>query len=220
MLSVNIIGTINIIEAFKDHAPEARILVASTAHVYGTSPGGKVLTEDSPLAPVSTYAVSKAAADIASRACASEYGMHIMTSRPNNHIGPGQDARFAVASFASQVAAIARNEHEPLLMTGNLDSTRDFLDVRDVAKAYRLLLEKGRSGKAYNISSSQMVRMGDILDKLCHLTGVEPEIKVDPSKFRPTDSSPILDTSEISNDTGWKPEIELDKTLKDILDLS
>lgn len=218
MLSVNIMGTVNVLEAFRRHSPESRILVVSTAHVYGMPDTGELLTEDSPIAPAGMYAVSKAAADLAALAYAGEYSMRVMTARPNNHTGPGQSPRFVVPSFARQIKAVAAGMAEPMLKVGNLESERDFSDVRDVARAYRMLIEKGRAGCAYNISSQTFIRIGTILEMLLELAGVAAEFVVDRQKFRPTDKSPSLDVSRLRRDTGWKPEIDISATLCDMLD--
>ena len=216
MLDVNLNGTINILEAFRLAAPTARLLFVSTAQVYGLTARPTPIREDDPLRPVSLYAVAKAAADTTALLYARDYGLDIRTARPHNHIGPNQSPQFAVPAFARQVKAI-RNGAAPLMKVGNLDNRRDFTDVRDVAVAYRLLIEKGHSGAAYNIASGHEVRMGDILDQLCELAGVHPEIVTDPTLFRPTDQAPVLDCSRLRADTGWTPGLPLARTLADIL---
>lgn len=217
MFSVNVLGTINVLEAFRKHTAGSKILVISSAHVYGATGSGQIVSEQAPIAPVSMYAISKATADLTALAYARQYDMHTMTARPNNHTGPGQSPGFVVPSLARQVQVIARGESKAVIKVGNLESERDFTDVRDVARAYRLLIEKGRTGEAYNISAQNRMKISAVLDKLCRLAGISPELKVDPGKFRPTDSSPLLDTAKLQGDTGWKPEIEFSKTLQDIL---
>ena len=120
-------------------------------------------------------------------------------------------------SFASQIKAIAAGKAEPVLRVGNLDSTRDIMDVRDVARAYRLLIEKGHAGEAYNIASGNSMTIREVLERLCDLAGIKPTITVDPGKYRPTDNSPLLDVTRLRNHTGWKPEIDISVTLRDIL---
>ena len=217
VLSVNIRGTLNTLSALRSEAPNARVLVVSTVHVYDADDDAIALTEDSPLAPISMYAISKTAADLATLAYASQYGLHAMTVRPTNHTGPGQSPCFAVPSFASQIRAIAEKRATLPLAVGNLESERVIMDVRDVVRAYRLLIEHGSASQAYNLSSGKQVKIGDILRQLCSMAGVEPEFVVDKDKFRPTDRSPILDTSKLKNDTGWEPEIPLATTLADVL---
>lgn len=217
MLSVNVRGTMNLLHAIRIHAPEARLLTVSTAHVYGAGPRDALLSEESRLRPLSMYAVSKAAGDIATLACAAHHGVHALVARPNNHTGPGQQPRFVVGAFAKQVRDIAGGRAEPRIKVGNLDSERDFMDVRDVVRAYRLLLEQGQPGQAYNIASGNMVRIGDMLGTLCRLAGVSPELETDPALVRPTDWSPHLDTSRLVGETGWSPATPFEQTLQDML---
>ena len=214
--SVNTVGTLNLLETFRLHAPEARILVVTSGEVYGVAKTDAALTEDAALIPNNLYAASKIAADQAARLYAQHYGMMVMTARPLNHIGPGQSRQFVTSAFASQLNAIASGKHEATMKVGNLETTRNFTDVRDVVNAYRLLLESGTGGHAYNIASDHSVSIGTILETLCRIADVQPDITVDPELYRPTDSSPLLDTSRIESDTGWRPEIDLPTTLKDL----
>lgn len=215
--NVNTIGTINLLEGFRDLIPAARILVVSSAEVYGRDAAEHPLDEDAPLRPSNLYAVTKTAADESARLYARQYDMAVMTARPQNHIGPGQNPSFVVSSFARQVADIAAGIREPVIRTGNLESRRDFLDVRDVVKGYRLILEAGHPGSAYNLASGQQVRIGDILSTLCELAGCAPEQQVDPDLYRKADSTPTLNTDRIRRDTGWSPEISLRESLKSVL---
>lgn len=217
MLSVNTLGTVNILDAFREYAQEARVLVITSAQIYAMGRDSHPIREDDPLSPIGMYSISKAAADLATLAYAGKYGMFTMTARPNNHAGPGQSPQFVVPSFARQVKSIARGKQQPIMKVGNLDSERLFTDVRDMVRAYRLLVEKGSAGNAYNISCDRMVPVRYVLDTLCQLAGVEPEITVDPAKLRPTDKSPVLDIEKLRAATGWKPEIPLETTLKDML---
>jgi GDP-4-dehydro-6-deoxy-D-mannose reductase len=216
MLSVNIVGTINLLNAFRESARDARILVVSTAHVYGPMEDEREITENDPLQPSSMYAISKAAADLTTLLYAKQHGMKTITARPNNHIGPGQSPDFVIASLARQIKLSTANS-KGKVVAGNMESVRDFTDVRDVVRAYRLLLAKGHPGNAYNISSRNMHTIREVFDQMCKIAGTKPEVVVDPAKFRPTDSSPLLDITRIRTDTGWKPEIALTTTLTDIL---
>ncbi|MFC1497625.1 GDP-mannose 4,6-dehydratase [Verrucomicrobiota bacterium] len=217
MLDVNITGTINLLDAFRKSADSARILVVSTAFVYGKKQTKEPLKESDPLAPEGSYAVSKAAADLIAISYSNKFNMHIMTVRPTNHTGPGQSPQFAIASFVDQVKRIANGESKPLLKVGNLECERYFTDVRDIVRAYRLLLEKGRAGESYNISSDTRMKIGTVLEKLYELAGINPKTEKDPDKFRPTDKSPALDISKLKADTGWEPKIEFSQTLQDML---
>ncbi len=217
VFSVNAIGTVHLLEAFRRHAPDARIVAVTSAEVYGRAPAEQPLTEDAPLRPDNLYAVSKMAADLSALLYARRYGLHALTARPGNHIGPGQSGRFVAPSFAEQLLAIKAGRSEPVIRVGNLDAERDFADVRDVARAYRLLLEKGRPGTPYNVASGRFVTIRSILEELCGLAGVHPEIRVDPERYRPTDRPPGIATRRILDDAGWRPEIPLSRTLADLL---
>jgi GDP-4-dehydro-6-deoxy-D-mannose reductase len=160
--------------------------------------------------------VSKAAADQAARLYARHQGLHVVVARPFNHIGPGQQPPFAVPSFVRQLRDVAAGRAAEVRV-GNLDARRDFTDVRDVVRAYRLLLERGRPGEAYNIASGRRIAVRDVFDRLCRKLGVEPRIVSDPGLFRPADDSPLLDTRKLRHDTAWAPERDLDATLTDIL---
>lgn len=214
---VNVNGTLHILDACLRHAPTARILVVSTAHVYGSQTGEIPVDETAPLRPESIYAISKTAADQLALFYATRHNLPAMVARPNNHIGPGQAPQFVVAAFAAQVKAAARSATPPVIATGNLTSRRDFTDVRDVATAYRLLLERGKPGLAYNIGSGSQVTIGDTLKILCELAGIAPRIVTDQSLVRPTDRSPSLDLTRIRRDTDWTPAYTLRETLASIL---
>lgn len=217
VFDVNVQGTLNLLEAFRAEATAARILIVSSAQIYGLDTRNEALTEDTPMEPDSLYAVSKMAADLSSLLYARRYGMAVMTARPCNHIGPGQSPDFVAPSFARQVAAITSGKAEPRMRVGNLDCAREFMDVRDVALAYRLLLEKGRVGHAYNVGSGSLIRVGLLLEKLCSLAGVHPALEVDPERFRPTDTHPVLDVARLREHTGWSARHTLDETLADVL---
>lgn len=216
IMDVNLTGTLNVLEGFRQAGSTARILCVSSAHVYGMKARSTPIREDDNLAPDTVYAVSKAAADQLVRIYFSQYGLNTMVARPHNHIGPGQSPNFAIPAFASQVKAI-RDGAQPVMKVGNLDNRRDFTDVRDVARAYRLLLETGVPGRAYNITSGRETRIGDILDLLCKLAGVKPEITRDETLYRPLDQNPVLSIERIRRDTGWEPRIPIEQTLADIL---
>lgn len=217
LFSVNVIGTMRLLEACRQHAPSVKVLVISSAEVYGRQSGQRPANENDPSYPDNPYAVSKAAADRITLLYARQYSMHAMVARPGNHIGPGQSVNFVVPSFASQLAAIAAQKKKVVIKVGNLDSKRDFTDVRDVARAYRLLIEKGRSGEAYNIASNRATSIRLILDRLCEITGVKPIIEVTSERYRQPEQRPQLDTAKIAREVGWKPEIALETTLRDVM---
>lgn len=216
VMAVNLGGTIHLLEACRKHAPQTRVLVVTSSEVYGREPRPEAIDENAPLAPANPYAVAKAGADMMALLTACRYEIPVMTARPDNHIGPGQSEDFVAPSFAAQLADMALGRSEPKMQVGNLESERDFMDVRDVARAYRLLVEKGKPGKAYNVASGKPIRIQVILDKLCATAGIQPEVAIDPARYRPADSLPTLDTTRIQSTTGWEPKITLNQTLSDI----
>ena len=210
---VNTIGTLNVLDAVRQHRPSARILVVTSAEVYGSHPAPAPLAEDAPYRPDNIYGVAKAAADHAALLYAAHHRLDVMVARPSNHIGAGQSKDFVSSSFASQLAAIAAGG-APLMRVGNLDQRRDFTDVRDVARAYVLLLERGHAGLAYNIASGHLMPVRDLLDGLCAVAQVRPQVEIDPALFRPDENRPSYDTARIRDHVGWKPEIPLRQTLE------
>lgn len=216
MMDVNLMGTLRVLEVFRETCPTTRLLAVSSATVYGSRSRAAAIVETDPLDPDSFYALAKAGADTAARLYAAQYAMPVLVARPCNHIGPGQSPLFVVASFAQQVKAIAAGG-DPVIRVGNLDSRRDFTDVRDVACAYRLLLEQGRPGAAYNIASDRLTRIGDVLQSLCELAGVAPRIVQDAARYRPDHPAPLLDATRLRTDTGWAPRYTMNQTLRDVI---
>ena len=216
VMRVNACGTINILEAVRCSTPNARVLVITSGHIYGPAHNDAPLKEDDPLTPDNMYAVSKVSADQITRVYASHYGMHTMTARPHNHIGPGQAPEFVVPSFARQLKAMAEHGADQIMRVGNLQSECDFTDVRDVVRAYRLLIEGGQAGNAYNIATGKTIKIQSILDRLSEISNVTPSIEIDEAKYRPADTWPLLDVTRIKEHVGWSPDINLDQSLSDI----
>ncbi len=211
---VNAISPLSLLASVSRLAPSTRVLFVSSAEVYGPAPDAPV-SETSPLRPANLYAASKAAADSSARIFADHLGLDLVIARPANHIGPGQSPAFVSSAFASRLRAIAAGA-PPVLSVGNLDSTRDFLDVRDVVLAYALLLEKTAPGGTYTIASGHPVPIRSILETLCAIAGVSPEIRTDPAYFRPTSLAPRFDTSLLRATIPWSPAIPLQTTLSDL----
>jgi GDP-4-dehydro-6-deoxy-D-mannose reductase len=214
--SVNLMGTLNLLEGFRHERPEARLLVVSSSLIYKNADSDKELDEEAYMYPPDIYAISKISADLTALGYAQRYGMPIMTARPINHTGPGQSDSFVTSAFATQLKQIKAGAVPPVMRVGNLDSRRDFLDVRDVVRAYRLLIEAGQGGEPYNIASGRLIPIRSVLEKLCDIAGVHPEIEVAPQLYRPTDSSPRMNVSKIRAATGWQPQIPLEQTLLDL----
>jgi GDP-4-dehydro-6-deoxy-D-mannose reductase len=213
---VNATGTLRLAEALP---AGARLLLASSAEVYGDVPEGEQpIREDRPPRPSSPYGGSKAAAEVAALQATLAGGAQAVIARSFNHTGPGQDARFAIPGFARQLARIAAGEAEPVIRVGNLEARRDLLDVRDVVRAYRLLAERGEPGAAYNVCSGRARSIREVLDELVEISGVDARVEVDPRRVRPVDL-PLLqgDPSRLGA-LGWAPEVPLRRTLADLLE--
>jgi GDP-4-dehydro-6-deoxy-D-mannose reductase len=216
---VNILGTARLIEALREsrHGTPPRLLFVSSGDVYGIrSPAEMPLRETLETRPATPYAASKAAGEAIVLASARTYGVPVVVARAFNHIGPCQSERFAVASFAARLAKIAAGA-EPILPVGNLAAARDFLDVRDVVRAYVTLALDGRPGEIYNVCSGEPVTVQEILRLLITLARVAVEVREDPALLRPSDA-PVTygDNSKLHAETGWRRGIALGQTLRDL----
>ncbi|HYM64878.1 MAG TPA: GDP-mannose 4,6-dehydratase [Candidatus Sulfotelmatobacter sp.] len=217
----NISSQINLLQAvFKNNLKDTKILITSSAEIYG-----KVKKEDLPIDeqtafnPTNPYAVSKLTQDFLGKQYFLSYGLKILIARPFNHIGPKQSSNFVVSAFAKKIAEIEKGNREPILTVGNLDSKRDFTDVRDVVKAYQLIVEKGVFGEAYNVGSGKSYKISQILDMLLSFSKVKVKVEVDTKLLRPVDNPDLVCNAEkLKKLTGWEPKIEIAKTLKDTLD--
>ena len=217
---VNFNGTWNLLRALRQASFTGRFLFVSSGDCYGYVTEGDLPTrETQPLRPRSPYAVSKVAAESLCFQWAQTERLDVVLARSFNHIGPGQDIRFAVASFAQQLTAIRRGIRAPRIVTGNLDVTRDLTDVRDVVGAYVSLLERGHTGEVYNVGSGRETRLADVLDMLVSLAGVTPEIVTDPARVRSDEQRrAVADVRKIAAETGWAASTPLARTLTDMLD--
>ncbi len=219
VITNNISSQLNLLEAIRNTKLNTRVMVISSAEVYGkVDPSDLPIDEETPLKPENPYAVSKIAQDFLGLQYNIAYGMNIIRVRPCNHIGPGQTDQFAVASFAKKIAEIEKGKRK-VLTVGNLEAKRDFTDVKDMMRAYIVLMEKGNAGDVYNIGSGVSHKMSEILNMLISYSNVEIKIEEDPALLRPSDNPDLIcDNTKITTLTGWKPEIPLEKTLKDTLD--
>ncbi len=215
----NLTATRRLYDALAAAAPRARVLYVGSGLVYGDPPGEQeAQDEQCPFRPVSPYASSKAAADLTSYQYTRSAGLAIIRARPFNHIGPRQSPQYAVAHFARQIAAIEQGRQPPVLETGNLAARRDLTDVRDVVAAYLLLMERGRSGEAYNIGSGATHSMQAILERLLSLSGARIEVHQKASLMRASEASVVrADASKLRHETGWQPRFSLDDTLAETL---
>lgn len=218
VIRVNVLGTAAVLAAARRAAPRAAVLVVSSAEVYGSlGPEDLPAREETPVRPATPYAASKAAAEQVAMQAWRGYGQRVVVVRPFNHVGPGQSPSFAVPSLARRILE-ARDAGSPELAVGTVTTRRDFTDVRDVVRAYRLLVEKGEPGGVYNVCSGSDVAIGEVASRLMALAGVSLRLVTDPGLVRPVDT-PVLrgDPARLEAATGWKPEIPLDETLREVV---
>jgi GDP-4-dehydro-6-deoxy-D-mannose reductase len=214
----NLTATKRFYDAIAEWGGKPRILYVSSGRIYGDvrAPGG-MCDESQPIQPVGPYAESKAAADLLSIQRTHDPGMDIVIVRPFNHTGPRQTPGYPIPRFASQLVAISRGQKTPpIVETYDLSAYRDFTDVRDMVRAYILLLEKGGKGEAYNAGSGNAVSLNDVLARLIAIAKVQAQICEQKDAHRPA-ASPITraDATKLRSTTGWKPEISLDQMLVD-----
>jgi GDP-4-dehydro-6-deoxy-D-mannose reductase len=213
----NVMGTARLYEALRQSGLRPRVLFVSSAEVYGArEPSAYPLRETLAPQPMTPYAASKAAGEAIALASERTYAMPSIVTRAFNHIGPGQAEHFAVPSFALQLAAIAAGA-PATLRVGNLQAERDFLDVRDVVRAYADLIERGCPGETYNVCSGRAVSLQDILRRLITIAHVPVEVRDDPERLRPSDV-PLSygDPSKLRDATGWAPARTLEESLRDV----
>lgn len=211
-------GTLNVLWAARETGVE-RVMTVGSADVYGkVTPEDLPIGEDRALAPVSPYAASKVAADFVALQAWLGFGQDVVRTRPFNHLGPGQSTRFVAPALASRIVGNERSG-ERVVKVGNLTPRRDFTDVRDVVRAYRLLMEKGRSGEVYNVCSGVATAVSELADLMLACTDHEMELVVDPDLARPVDIPVLMgDPSRIHADTGWEPVIPLSHTVSDLIE--
>lgn len=219
-IDVNIKGSMNLLEALRklDHKP--RVLLVGSGEEYG-----HILPDETPIRegnvprPGNIYAATKTCQNMLGKIYADAYGLDIMMVRAFNHIGPNQAPLFVAADFCKQVAEIEHGDKEPVIRVGNLSAQRDFTDVRDVVRAYAMLMEHGLSGETYNVGSGRAIAIQDILNMIVGMSNSSIRVEVDPQKIRPVDV-PIIeaDNRKLSEATGWMPEIPLEQTLRETLD--
>ena len=215
-LKINLLGTLNLLQALDNHQFSGRLLYISSGDVYGATPEALLPIVETQLThPGNPYAVSKVAAEALCLQWHLKCTYDVLVARPFNHIGPGQRPDFVVASLAQQ---IVDGGDSPSIMVGDIDVTRDFLDVRDVIHAYFELLDKGQSGTIYNVSSGHERFVRDLANELARLANKQVSLVQDPLRFRPADQRRVCGSNDrICKDTGWKPRYSLDQTLQDIL---
>lgn len=220
-ITSNVAMQVNLLEAVKNNnLLNTKILIVSSADIYGiVSQNDLPIDENTGFRPTNPYAVSKLTGDYLGLQYVISHNLQIIRVRPFNHIGAGQSPQFVVSSFAKQIAEIERLHREPILHVGNIETKRDFTDVRDIVAAYLSILEKGKIGEVYNIGSGVAYKIADILDRLLALSLVQVTVEVDDLLLRPSDTPELVcDNSKLVKQTGWKPQYSIEDTLKTILD--
>jgi GDP-4-dehydro-6-deoxy-D-mannose reductase len=211
--ATNVLGTHHLLEALRSAGNTARVLITSSAMVYGSS--NEPLHEESALRPANPYGLSKLAQELV----ALQAQANTSIARAFNHFGPRQGSFFAASGFARQIADIEAGRIEPVISVGNLDARRDLTDVRDTVRAYRVILERGVPGRTYNVCSGMALQIGELLDRLVAHARIKIRVRIDPSRYRPNDQPVIVgDPRRIREELGWTPIIPLSQTIEDLLD--
>lgn len=218
-LENNIKSQVNLLEALRGSRRDTRFLVVGSNEEYGApSPQELPQTERSALRPNNPYAVSKIAQDFLGLQYHLAYGIPVVRVRPFNHTGPGQSSRFVVPAFASQIAHIEAGLQKPVMRVGNLSTSRDFTDVRDVVRAYHLAVTEGEAGEVYNVASGQAHSIQGVLNTLLGYSDVQIQVERDPQRYRPVDVPVVYGSAaKFHHRTGWKPQIHFEQTLQDTL---
>ena len=215
----NVRPELNLLEVMVREGLKARLLVVASNEVYGAVTWERLpVDEETPLEPVNPYGVSKVAQDLLARQYYLSHGVDVIRARAFNHVGPRQSPGFVAANFARQIAETEVGLREAVVRVGNLEAERDFTDVEDVVRAYALLMERGRSGEAYNIGSGRPRSVASLLEGLLKLSGVEVRVEEDLGRMRPTDVAVIYgDIGKLRGDTGWEPRVPFEESLCRVL---
>ncbi len=219
-IATNVLGELNLFESVRDLKLDCRIQIAGSSEEYGlVNPDEIPIKEENPLRPLSPYGVSKVAQDLLGYQYYKSYGLFIVRTRAFNHTGPRRGEVFVSSNFARQIVEIEKGRKPPVIKVGNLEAVRDFLDVRDVVRAYYLSLTKGAAGEVYNIARGEGIKIRELLDRFLKLSNVSIRVEVDPARLRPSDVELLIGSSQrFRQATGWQPEIPIDQTLRDLID--
>ncbi len=218
-IEINVLGTLNLLQALRETGFKGRFLFVGTADLYGAVPEAELpVDEERALRPRNPYAVSKVAAEALCYQWSQTEKFDVVMARPFNHIGPRQAPHFAASDFARQIVRISLGQAAPELVVGDIDVTRDFTDVRDVVRAYESLLDHGRSGEVYNVCSGVEHSLRDLVDSLQRLAGIDCRLVTDPARMRKAEQRRMRGSAaKLKTATGWTPSIEFDRTLQDML---
>jgi len=214
--AINVRGTHFLFEALRRIGARIPVLIPSSAMIY--KPADRPLAEDDELLPGSPYGLSKLAQEMLGTRAIGD-GIDVRIARAFNHIGPRQDPSFVASDFARQIVDIEGGQRSPEIVVGNLDARRELTDVRDTVRGYRDVLDRGRTGRPYNVCSGNAVSIRELLDRLVARARVPVRVRIDQARFRPNDT-PLLagDPRRIQNELGWRPTIPLERTLDDVLE--
>lgn len=218
-VDVNVIGTINLLNAIRDAEYKPRVIIGGSGEEYGRIPFDELpIKEDVTPRPVNIFGATKACQTMFAKLYARAYGMDVVVLRTFNETSVKQDDKWAISSFCHQFVKIEKKKQEPVIWVGNINNQRDFTDVVDLSKAFAMVAEKGRSGEIYNAALGESASLRDVIDQLEKMTGIHVEIKMDAARVRPIDSpATIADVTKIHEETGWKAEVPMHKTLEDLL---
>lgn len=219
-IDINIKGSVNVMDAVRELYYKPRVLLIGSGEEYGHIRENELpIREENRIRPGNIYAATKACQNMIGSIYAQAYDMEVMMVRSFNHIGPTQASIFVVSDFCKQVAEIEKEVRKPIMYVGNLNAKRDFTDVRDVVRAYKLLIESGHPGETYNVGRGSSVSIKEILDMILALSGEKIRVEIDKNKLRPVDIPVIeADISKIRNLTGWEPGISLQQTIIETLE--
>jgi GDP-4-dehydro-6-deoxy-D-mannose reductase len=219
-ISTNVSGQVNIFEAVRELKLDPVIQLACSSEEYGlVLPDEVPIKETNPLRPLSPYAVSKVTQDYLGYQYFQSYGIKAIRTRGFNHTGPRRGDVFVTSNFARQIARIEKGLQEPVIRVGNLDSVRDFTDVRDMVRAYWLAVTKAKPGEVYNIATGHGITIRAMLDLQLSFSTAKVSVEIDPDRLRPSDVVVLIgDASKFKADTGWEPRVPFEKTMRDLLD--
>jgi GDP-4-dehydro-6-deoxy-D-mannose reductase len=217
---INFLGTLNVLMALRESNFAGRMLFVSSSEVYGLLAESELPVVEARLPkPLSPYAVTKIAAEALCYQWSQTENFEIVIARPFNHIGPGQSERFAIADFGKQIASIKLGLAAPVMHVGDIDTTRDFTDARDIVAAYHLLLQQGGNGETYNVCTGKERTIRSLIERMCQLAGVVVDLRTDAARFRPSEQRRVRGSNQkLSDATGWTPAHTMDQTLTDIVD--
>lgn len=217
---INFGGTLNLLMALRNFGFTGNFLFVSSSEVYGLLSEADLPVDETRLTrPLSPYAVSKIASEALCYQWSQSAQFKIVVARPFNHIGPGQSERFAIADFGRQIAMVKLGLASPVMRVGDIDTTRDLTDVRDIVSAYEKLLSLGQNGETYNVCSGSERTIRSLIERMCQLAGVQVEIETDSERFRPSEQRRVRGSNKkILEATGWLPAHSMDQTLTAILD--